>query len=123
MWRIDCLLYEERVVFVAILFFISTLFLVTGFGFLAFEDDEACARCCAEHFINLNGKQVCTLIGFHPSEYVRPNEFADCTLVFGHFFVCFVFCRSKLKEPKRETKTIPMTLRPLRGTKIRCPLR
>ncbi|XP_069679914.1 heterogeneous nuclear ribonucleoprotein 27C isoform X5 [Periplaneta americana] len=29
-----------------------------GFGFLSFEDDEAVDRCVAEHFINLNGKQV-----------------------------------------------------------------
>ncbi|XP_049791162.1 heterogeneous nuclear ribonucleoprotein 27C-like isoform X1 [Schistocerca nitens] len=29
-----------------------------GFGFLSFEDDEAVERCVAEHFVNLNGKQV-----------------------------------------------------------------
>ncbi|XP_021936644.1 heterogeneous nuclear ribonucleoprotein 27C isoform X9 [Zootermopsis nevadensis] len=29
-----------------------------GFGFLSFEDDEAVDRCVAEHFVNLNGKQV-----------------------------------------------------------------
>ncbi|XP_059486986.1 heterogeneous nuclear ribonucleoprotein 27C-like isoform X3 [Neocloeon triangulifer] len=29
-----------------------------GFGFLSFETDEAVDRCVAEHFINLNGKQV-----------------------------------------------------------------
>lgn len=30
----------------------------TGFGFLSFEDEEAVDRCVAEHFVNLNGKQV-----------------------------------------------------------------
>ncbi|XP_063233616.1 heterogeneous nuclear ribonucleoprotein 27C isoform X29 [Bacillus rossius redtenbacheri] len=29
-----------------------------GFGFLSFESDEAVERCVAEHFVNLNGKQV-----------------------------------------------------------------
>lgn len=29
-----------------------------GFGFLAFEDEESVDRCCADHFINLNGKQI-----------------------------------------------------------------
>lgn len=29
-----------------------------GFGFLSFEDDEAVDKCCSEHYINLNGKQV-----------------------------------------------------------------
>ncbi|KAK7868066.1 hypothetical protein R5R35_005535 [Gryllus longicercus] len=29
-----------------------------GFGFLSFEDDDAVERCVAEHFVNLNGKQV-----------------------------------------------------------------
>ncbi|XP_071564012.1 heterogeneous nuclear ribonucleoprotein 27C isoform X5 [Temnothorax nylanderi] len=29
-----------------------------GFGFLSFEDEEAVDRCVAEHFVNLNGKQV-----------------------------------------------------------------
>lgn len=29
-----------------------------GFGFLSFEDEESVDRCVAEHFINLNGKQV-----------------------------------------------------------------
>nr|CAD7589283.1 unnamed protein product [Timema genevievae] len=29
-----------------------------GFGFLSFELDEAVDRCVAEHFVNLNGKQV-----------------------------------------------------------------
>lgn len=38
------------------------VFRVAGFGFLAFEDDEAVDRCCAEHFVNLNGKQVRTCI-------------------------------------------------------------
>jgi hypothetical protein len=32
--------------------------LVAGFGFLSFEDEEAVDRCVAEHFVNLNGKQV-----------------------------------------------------------------
>lgn len=31
---------------------------VVGFGFLSFEDDDAVDRCVAEHFVNLNGKQV-----------------------------------------------------------------
>ena len=30
----------------------------TGFGFLSFEDEDAVDRCVAEHFVNLNGKQV-----------------------------------------------------------------
>ncbi|CAB3386549.1 Hypothetical predicted protein [Cloeon dipterum] len=29
-----------------------------GFGFLSFETDDAVERCVAEHFVNLNGKQV-----------------------------------------------------------------
>ncbi|XP_076240671.1 heterogeneous nuclear ribonucleoprotein at 27C isoform X7 [Calliopsis andreniformis] len=29
-----------------------------GFGFLSFEDEDAVDRCVAEHFVNLNGKQV-----------------------------------------------------------------
>jgi hypothetical protein len=29
-----------------------------GFGFLSFETDESVERCVAEHFVNLNGKQV-----------------------------------------------------------------
>ncbi|XP_066149904.1 heterogeneous nuclear ribonucleoprotein 27C isoform X1 [Euwallacea fornicatus] len=29
-----------------------------GFGFLSFEDDDSVDRCVAEHFVNLNGKQV-----------------------------------------------------------------
>ncbi|XP_057332586.1 heterogeneous nuclear ribonucleoprotein 27C isoform X2 [Microplitis mediator] len=29
-----------------------------GFGFLSFEDEEGVDRCVAEHFVNLNGKQV-----------------------------------------------------------------
>ncbi|KAI4457706.1 heterogeneous nuclear ribonucleoprotein 87f-related [Holotrichia oblita] len=29
-----------------------------GFGFLSFEDEDSVDRCVAEHFINLNGKQV-----------------------------------------------------------------
>lgn len=29
-----------------------------GFGFLSFEDEESVERCVAEHFVNLNGKQV-----------------------------------------------------------------
>lgn len=33
-------------------------FLSLGFGFLSFEDEDAVDRCVAEHFVNLNGKQV-----------------------------------------------------------------
>lgn len=29
-----------------------------GFGFLSFEDEDSVDRCVAEHFVNLNGKQV-----------------------------------------------------------------
>lgn len=29
-----------------------------GFGFLSFETEESVERCVAEHFVNLNGKQV-----------------------------------------------------------------
>ncbi|XP_051167708.1 heterogeneous nuclear ribonucleoprotein 27C isoform X2 [Leptopilina boulardi] len=29
-----------------------------GFGFLSFEDKDSVERCVAEHFVNLNGKQV-----------------------------------------------------------------
>lgn len=36
--------------------FISISFV--GFGFLSFEDEDSVDRCVAEHFINLNGKQV-----------------------------------------------------------------
>ena len=30
----------------------------TGFGFLTFESEESVDRCCSEHFVNINGKQV-----------------------------------------------------------------
>jgi len=29
-----------------------------GFGFLTFESEESVDRCCSEHFVNINGKQV-----------------------------------------------------------------
>ena len=30
----------------------------TGFGFLTFESEESVERCCSEHYVNINGKQV-----------------------------------------------------------------
>jgi len=30
----------------------------TGFGFLTFESEESVDRCCSEHYVNINGKQV-----------------------------------------------------------------
>lgn len=35
------------------------IFVFVGFGFLSFEDEDAVDRCVSEHFVNLNGKQVC----------------------------------------------------------------
>lgn len=32
--------------------------MLLGFGFLSFEDEDSVDRCVAEHFVNLNGKQV-----------------------------------------------------------------
>merc|ERR1712137_1093400 len=29
-----------------------------GFGFLTFESEESVDRCCSEHYVNINGKQV-----------------------------------------------------------------
>ena len=33
-------------------------FLIPGFGFLSFETEDAVERAVAEHFVNINGKQV-----------------------------------------------------------------
>lgn len=30
---------------------------------MGFEDEDAVDRCCADHFVNLNGKQVRGLLG------------------------------------------------------------
>lgn len=32
-----------------------------GFGFLTFESEDAVDQVCAEHFININGKQVLSI--------------------------------------------------------------
>ncbi len=33
---------------------------ITGFGFVSFESDDPVERLVAEHFVNVNGKQVST---------------------------------------------------------------
>ncbi|XP_065222998.1 heterogeneous nuclear ribonucleoprotein 27C-like isoform X2 [Planococcus citri] len=46
-----------------------------GFGFLGFEDEDAVDRCCADHFVNLNGKQV----EIKRAEMRDKNNLADFT--------------------------------------------
>lgn len=48
-----------------------------GFGFLSFEDEDSVDRCVAEHFVNLNGKQV---------------SFQPCHVIFRHGLLVGEFC-------------------------------
>lgn len=51
-----CCLFSAK----SLCLFLVSLFI--GFGFLSFEDEESVDRCVAEHFVNLNGKQVCETV-------------------------------------------------------------
>lgn len=33
-------------------------FVVVGFGFVSFENDDAVERACRDHYVSINGKQV-----------------------------------------------------------------
>ena len=47
-----------------------------GFGFLTFESEEAVDRCCSEHYVSINGKQVYSIINTQTTQqkpYVSPS--------------------------------------------------
>lgn len=49
-----------------------------GFGFLTFESEDAVDQVCAEHFININGKQVLSInfIDFNSLFFTAPEIFS-----------------------------------------------
>ena len=61
---------------------------MAGFGFLSFEDEEAVNRCVAEHFVNLNGKQV---LHMHEKTIYIHNSSKSCKYI--RLELCFQILR------------------------------
>ena len=58
-----------------------------GFGFLSFADESACSKAVAEHFVNIQSKQVKTI--FFKSNIRKKS--INIKLIFGSVYSFFKF--------------------------------
>lgn len=45
-------------ILLSVVWVLINIWIITGFGFVSFESDDPVERLVAEHFVNINGKQV-----------------------------------------------------------------
>lgn len=113
-----------------VLRFKTWFFSTSGFGFLSFEDEDAVDRCVAEHFVNLNGKQVSK---FADSEYcltlISSMEYSRlqwCNrIVYEKLQQLFFMCRLKSKRQNQgtalaATRWVALMRHPL-GARLKLP--